>query len=106
VIIMIGDATAQVGDSTDRDSERPMLTRKETRKNAKDYIDQFRSIIDTENVEVRYNSEWLDKVNFCMVGEIAKNFSVTQMLDRDMFQRRLKEGKRISLQEFLYPLMQ
>ena len=106
VIIMIGDATAQVGDATDRDSERPMLSREETTQNAKEYINMFSKIIDVDNIEIRYNSEWLDQVNFCMVGEIAKNFSVAQMLDRDNFAKRYKEGKRISLQEFLYPLMQ
>jgi len=106
VVILIGNATAQVGDSTDRESERPMLTREETEKNAESYLDSFAKILDINKVEIVYNADWLDKVSFCEVGEIAKNFSVAQMLDRDNFAKRYKEGVRISLQEFLYPLMQ
>lgn len=106
IIIVIGDATAQVGDTSDKESERPMLTREETLENAKNYIEMFRKILDIDKVEIRYNSEWLDKLNFCEIGEIAKNFSVREMLDRDMFAKRFGSGARISLQEFLYPLMQ
>lgn len=106
VIILIGDATAQVGDSSDKDAERPMLKREETRKNAEKYLASFGKILDLEKVEVYYNSEWLDKVNFCGVGELAKHFSVAEMLDRDNFSKRHKAGIRISLQEFLYPIMQ
>lgn len=106
IIILIGDATAQVGDSSDKDAERPMLAREETKKNAERYLEQFGQIIDISKVEVYYNSTGLDKVNFCGVGELAKHFSVAEMLDRDNFSKRYKAGKRISLQEFLYPLMQ
>jgi tyrosyl-tRNA synthetase len=106
VIILIGDATAQVGDSSDKDAERPMLKREETRANAEKYLSYFGKILDLKKVQVYYNSEWLDAVNFCGVGELAKNFSVAEMLDRDNFSKRYKAGVRISLQEFLYPLMQ
>jgi len=106
VIILIGDATAQVGDSSDKDAERPMLWRAETQKNAEKYLSYFGKILDLEKVQVYYNSEWLDAVNFCGVGELAKHFSVAEMLDRDNFSKRYKGGVRISLQEFLYPLMQ
>lgn len=106
VIILIGDATAQVGDSSDKDAERPMLKREETRANADKYLSYFGKILDLKKVQVYYNSEWLDTVNFCGVGELAKNFSVAEMLDRDNFSKRYKAGVRISLQEFLYPLMQ
>ena len=106
VIILIGDSTAQVGDTSDKEAERPMLTRDETRKNAENYISQFWKILDINNVEIVYNSEWIDKVNFNWVWELAKNFSVAEMLDRDNFSKRYKAGIRISLQEFLYPLMQ
>ncbi|MBP6920968.1 tyrosine--tRNA ligase [Candidatus Gracilibacteria bacterium] len=106
IIILIGDATAQVGDSSDKDAERPMLKREETRANAEKYLSLFGKILDLKKVEVYYNSEGLDAVNFCGVGELAKNFSVAEMLDRDNFSKRFKSGVRISLQEFLYPMMQ
>ena len=106
IIILIGDATAQVGDSSDKDAERPMLQRMETRKNAENYVNQFAKILDVSKVEIYYNSDGLDKINFCGVGELAKHFSVAEMLDRDNFSKRYKAGVRISLQEFLYPIMQ
>ncbi len=106
VILLIGDATAQVGDSSDKDAERPMLQREETQKNAEKYLSLFGKILDLAKVHVYYNSEWLDAVNFCGVGELAKHFSVAEMLDRDNFSKRFKWGVRISLQEFLYPIMQ
>ncbi len=106
IIVLIGDATAQVGDTSDKNAERPMLSREETRENAERYLSLYGKILDLKDVEVYYNSEWLDKVNFCGVGELAKHFSVAEMLDRDNFSKRYKAGERISLQEFLYPLMQ
>lgn len=106
IVVLIWDATAQVGDSSDKDAERPMLMREQTLKNAEKYLSYFGKILDLDKVQVYYNSEWLDAVNFCGVGELAKNFSVAEMLDRDNFSKRYKAGIRISLQEFLYPMMQ
>lgn len=106
IVIIIWDATAQVGDTSDKNAERPMLTREQTIANAKDYLYQFGKILDIDKVEVRFNSEWMDKTNFNYVWELAKNFSVAEMLDRDNFSKRYKEWVRISLQEFLYPIMQ
>ncbi len=106
IVLLFGDATAQVGDTSDKDAERPMLTRDETRTNAKAFLQKFSKVIDTDKIEIYYNSEGLDAVNFAGVGELAKNFSVAEMLDRDNFSKRYKGGKRISLQEFLYPIMQ
>lgn len=106
VILLIGDATAQVGDASDKDAERPMLQRVETEQNAKLFLSKFAKVLDLSQIEVYYNSEWLDAVNFAGVGELAKNFSVAEMLDRDNFSKRYKSGVRISLQEFLYPIMQ
>ncbi len=105
-VLLFGDATAQVGDTSDKDAERPMLTREETEAHARAFLEKFSRIIDISKLEIYYNSEWLDKVNFAGVGELAKNFSVAEMLDRDNFSKRYEEGKRISLQEFLYPIMQ
>lgn len=106
VVLLFGDATAQVGDTSDKDAERPMLTRTETEANCKAFLQKFSKIIDISKINIYYNSEGLDRVNFAGVGELAKNFSVAEMLDRDNFSKRYKEGKRISLQEFLYPIMQ
>lgn len=106
IVLIIWDSTAQVGDTSDKSAERPMLTREETRQNAKDYLNQFSKILDIDKVEVRFNSEWMDKTNFNYVWELAKNFSVAEMLDRDNFSKRYKDWVRISLQEFLYPIMQ
>ena len=105
-VLLFGDATAQVGDTSDKDAERPMLTRAETEAHARAFLEKFSRIIDISKLEIYYNSEWLDKVNFAWVGELAKNFSVAEMLDRDNFSKRYEEWKRISLQEFLYPIMQ
>lgn len=106
IVIVIWDATAQIWDTSDKNTERPMLTRNETLANAKDYLNQFSKILDINNIELRFNSEWMDKTNFNKIWELAKNFSVAEMLDRDNFSKRYKEWIRISLQEFLYPIMQ
>lgn len=106
IVLIIGDATAQVGDTSDKDGERPMLTREQTLQNASNWLGLFGKVLDISKVEVRYNSEWMDSTNFNAVGELAKNFSVAEMLDRDNFSKRFKGGVRISLQEFLYPIMQ
>lgn len=105
-VLLFGDATAQVGDTSDKDAERPMLTREETEQHARAFLEKFSRVIDISKLEIYYNSEWLDKVNFAWVGELAKNFSVAEMLDRDNFSKRFEAWKRISLQEFLYPIMQ
>lgn len=106
VVLLFGDATAQVGDTSDKDAERPMLSRAETRKHCEAFLEKFSKIVDISQINIYYNSEGLDAVNFAGVGELAKNFSVAEMLDRDNFSKRYKAGLRISLQEFLYPIMQ
>ena len=75
IVLLFGDATAQVGDTSDKDAERPMLTREETTANAQAFLKKFEKIIDLSKIHVYFNSEGLDKVNFSGVGEIAKNFS-------------------------------
>lgn len=109
VILLIGDFTAMIGDPTGRDAARQPLTSEQVLENAKDYQKQAGAVLkfDAENpVGVKYNSSWLSKLSFGEVIDLAANFTVQQMLERDMFQRRLTEGKPISLHEFLYPLMQ
>lgn len=106
IILIIGDFTARIGDASDKDSERPMLTKEQVEHNLTSYIDQISKILDIEKVEIRYNSEWLSKLSFDTLTEIANVFSVNEMLDRDNFKQRHQSHTRISLREFLYPLIQ
>ncbi len=110
VILMVGDFTAMIGDPTDKSAQRVILTREQVLKNAEGYKQQAGKILDFEDsenpVEFRYNSEWLSKMDFGDVLELASEFTVQQMLERDMFDKRIKAGKPVSMVEFLYPLMQ
>ncbi len=106
VIVLIGDFTARIGDPTGKDTARKPLTEKEVKDNFKDYKRQASKILDFSKVKIKYNSTWLSKLKFADILRLATNFTVQQMLARDMFDRRIKEDKPISLQEFLYPLMQ
>lgn len=110
IILLIGDFTGRIGDPTDRSATRVALTHDEVLENAKTYQEQVGKIIDLKSkdnpVEVRFNSEWLDKLTFKDIIELSAHFTVQRMLERDMYQERLKEGKPIHLHEFLYPLMQ
>lgn len=109
VVLLIGDFTAMIGDPTDKAATRKQLTREEVLENAKSYKDQAGKILNFggENpVEVRFNSEWLAKMTFAEVVSLASHFTVQQMLERDMFETRMEEGKPIHMHEFLYPLMQ
>ena len=109
VIFLVGDFTALIGDPTDKSAVRPKLTKEEIEKNAKYYQKQASIFLDFEgenSAEIKYNSEWNDKLNFRDLIELSSNFTVQQMLKRDMFEKRLEEEKPIYLHEFLYPLAQ
>jgi tyrosyl-tRNA synthetase len=109
LILLIGDFTGMIGDPTDKSATRVRLTREQVLENAKNYQVQAAKLLqmDGENsVEVKYNSEWLEKMTFTDVVELSSHFTVQQILERDMFHNRMKEGKPIHLHEFLYPLMQ
>ncbi len=106
VIFLVGDFTAQIGDASDKTDERPMLTKEQVQENLKGYLDQVGKIVDLSKAEVVYNSDWLSKLNFAEISQIADAFSVAEMLDRDNFSKRFESGTRISLREFMYPLMQ
>lgn len=109
IIMLLGDFTAMIGDPTDKSATRTKLTAKETRENSKEYKKQASTILDFKGdnpAEIRYNSTWLGKMNFADVLELASNFTVARLLERDMFQKRIAEGKTIHLHEFLYPIMQ
>ncbi|KKS13106.1 MAG: Tyrosine-tRNA ligase [Candidatus Yanofskybacteria bacterium GW2011_GWA1_41_6] len=105
-VIVIGDFTARIGDPTDKDSARKPLTTEQIKENFKNYLDQIYKILPKGSFEVRYNSDWLDKLSFKDVVQLAGHVTVQQMIQRDMFQERLKNEKPIGLHEFLYPLMQ
>lgn len=106
VIFLIGDFTTLIGDPTGRSATRKVLTREEIGENAKSYTDQVFRILDREKTEVRFNSEWNDKLGFEGVIRLAAKFTVSQMLERDEFHKRFQEEKPISLHEMLYPLVQ
>jgi tyrosyl-tRNA synthetase len=106
VIFLIGDFTSLIGDPTGRSVTRKPLTREQINENAKSYTDQVFRILDRDKTEVRFNSEWLDQLNFEGIIRLAAQFTVSQMLERDEFHKRFQEEKPISLHEMLYPLMQ
>ena len=110
VIFLIGDFTAMIGDPGDKTSARVQQTREEVEANFKGWTEQVKNIISFEDKEnpflVKYNSEWLGKLNFAEVLELASNFTVQQMLERDMFEKRMEKGTPIYVHEFMYPLMQ
>ena len=109
VILLIGDFTAMIGDPTDKMAARKKLSRKEVLENLKLYKKQASRFLDfngKNKAEIKYNSSWLGKMSFADVVELASNMTVDQMLKRDMFEKRMKEGKPVFIHEFLYPLMQ
>ncbi|MCL9972014.1 MAG: tyrosine--tRNA ligase [Candidatus Pacebacteria bacterium] len=106
VVFIIGDATGVIGDTSDKDSERPMLTSEQINENLATYVRQVSTILDKKLLTVRKNSEWLLKLNYAEIGEHANVFSVSDFIARDNIKRRLDDGKRVSLREVLYPLMQ
>src|SRR3989344_273661 len=106
VVFIIGDATGVVGDTSDKDAERPMLTEAQVKKNLTSYVAQISKILKKDQLEVRRNSEWLLRLNYRDIGEHADVFSVADFIARDNIKRRLDAGKRVSLREVLYPLMQ
>ena len=109
IIMLIRDFTGMIGDPTDKTSARQKLTRDQVLENAKEYQKQASAILDFAGdnpVEVRYNSEWSDKLTGSDFFELTSHFTVPRLLERDMFQERLKSGGTIYLHEFLYPVMQ
>jgi tyrosyl-tRNA synthetase len=106
VVLIIGDATATVGDTSDKDSERPILSAAQVKENKKTYLKQIGKIIDLEKTEIHHNSTWLNKLTFAELADEANQFSVADFVSRDVIRRRLDSGSRVSLREMLYPLMQ
>jgi tyrosyl-tRNA synthetase len=107
-VLIIGDYTALIGDPTGQNSTRPILSPEQIRQNAKTYFEQAGKILDTseEKLEVRYNSQWLEKLTLMELIQIAAKKTVAQMLQRDTFKKRLQADVDVYTHEFLYPLMQ
>jgi tyrosyl-tRNA synthetase len=106
VIFLVGDFTSLIGDPTGRNVTRKPLTREQIEANAETYKQQVFKILDEKTTEVRYNSEWLGKLEYEGTIRLASHFTVSQMLERDEFHKRFQAEQPISLHELLYPLMQ
>ena len=110
IIFLIGDFTGRIGDPTDKSAARTKLTDEEVETNTQAFIEQIKTIFDFNDEknppEIKFNSTWNSKLTFKDIIELASNFTVQQMIERDMFQKRLSDNKPIYLHEFLYPLIQ
>ena len=105
-IFLIGDFTSMIGDPSGRNSTRPPLTPEQIKANAQTYYRQASLVLDPEKTEIRYNSEWSDPLGARGMIELAARYTVARMMERDDFSQRFKDGRSISVHEFLYPLMQ
>jgi len=105
-VLVVGDFTARIGDPSGRASQRKMLSKEEVEANMKAYREQALKILDPDRTEFRYNSEWLEQMDFARLLELASKYTVAAMLERDDFSKRFREGNPISIVEFLYPLAQ
>jgi tyrosyl-tRNA synthetase len=103
--LLIGDFTGKIGDPTGKSVARVQLTDEEVKHNAETYFKQFGKVLDMEKVQLHYNSQWLSKLNFEDVINLAGKITVARLMERDDFEERLALGKPISLHEFFYPLM-
>lgn len=106
VIFLIGDFTTLIGDPSGRNSTRPPLTAEQIQANAETYYTQAAKVLDPAKTEVRYNSEWCDKLGARGMIELSAKYTVARMMERNDFHTRFTEGSSISLHEFLYPLLQ
>jgi len=105
-VLIVGDFTARIGDPSGRSQTRPQLSKDEVKSHAESLFDQFWDILSKDNVEIRYNSEWLEPLDLTDVLRITSHYTVAKMLERDDFQKRYHEQRPISIVEFMYPLMQ
>lgn len=106
VVFVIGDYTAMIGDPSGKSKTRPALTYEQTRKSGETYFKQVTKILDKDKTKVRYNSEWLSKMNFGDVISLASKYTVARILERDDFKNRYENNLPLSMHELLYPLMQ
>ena len=105
-IFLIGDFTGMIGDPTGRSETRKALDRQQVAANAETYKKQVFKILDPERTEIRFNSEWMDRMGAADIVKLAAQYTVARLLERDDFARRFRENRPISIHEFLYPLVQ
>jgi len=106
IFLLFGNFTGQIGDPTDKTETRKQKSQAELEKNAEHYLNQVKKLLDIRKIHVVWNAQWLSKLTFTDVVRLASSFTVAQMLERDMYQKRIAMKAPISLHEFLYPLMQ
>ncbi len=106
IVLIVGGATAMVGDPSGKSETRPALTKEQVEENAKSYFDQMSKVLDVSNAEVVNNADWLHKMSFTDLLKLSAQVTVAQMMTRDDFAKRYAEGRPISIHEFFYPLMQ
>src|SRR5439155_21795115 len=105
-VLIVGDYTTRIGDPSGRSTERPILSDEEIDENAKAYFEQATQVIDPARTEVRFNGEWLGKLDFAEVVRLTRTITVARLLDRDDFAKRFAAKAPISVSELLYPMMQ
>lgn len=106
IIFLVGDFTARIGDPTDKLSARKPLEEKDIKRNMKSYVSLASKVLDIDTTEVRYNSEWHQRMDFAELFRLTSHFTVNHMLERDMFQKRMKEKKPLWVHELMYPILQ
>src|SRR3989338_3403391 len=105
-VFIVGDFTGTIGDTSDKDSERPMLSKEQIHANMQTYLEQAFKILDKNKTETHYNSEWLAELGYTEIYRMARLFSVHEFSEREVIARRLETGQRVSMVEMIYPLMQ
>jgi tyrosyl-tRNA synthetase len=106
VVFLVGDFTAMIGDPSGRSRTRPSLSRQDVERNARTYQEQVGAVLDTSRIEMRFNSEWMDRMSTADLIRLASEQTVARMLERDDFKGRYQGGTPIAIHEFLYPLVQ
>ena len=106
IVLIVGGATAMIGDPSGKTDTRPALTKEQVEENAKSYFEQMSKVVDTTNAEVTNNADWLHSMTFTDLLKLASQITVAQMMTRDDFAKRFSEGRPIAIHEFFYPLMQ
>ena len=106
IVLIVGGATAMVGDPSGKSETRPALTKEQVEENAKSYFDQMSKVLDVSDAEVVNNADWLHKMSFTDLLKLSAQVTVAQMMTRDDFAKRYADGRPISIHEFFYPLMQ
>jgi len=106
VVLLIGDTTASIGDPSGRNEMRPPLSREQIEHNMRTYAEQAGKVLDMERITIRYNSEWLAKLQLADILRLLSQVTVAQMLEREDFHKRYSSGTPIALHEFLYPMAQ